>query len=109
MSGRYTRFMHILLVYLTVKPDHVDEFIAATIENATNTRREPGVVRFDLIQQFDDPTRFTLIEVYKAPEGLTAHREAAHYKAWAEKVPDMLAEPRSRTIYRNIDPPDSTW
>lgn len=101
--------MHILLVYATVKPEHVDAFIAATRENAGNSRKEPGVVRFDFLQQADDPTKFTLIEVYRAPEGLAAHREAPHYKAWAEKVPDMLVEPRSRTVYRNIDPSDQEW
>lgn len=101
--------MHILLVYLTVKPDHLDAFLAATLDNASNSRKEPEVVRFDIIQEVDDPTRFTFIEIYKTPNGLAAHREAPHYLAWAAKVPDMLVEPRSRTIYRNVDPPDSAW
>jgi quinol monooxygenase YgiN len=101
--------MHILLVYCTVKPDQIDGFIAATIENAVNTRKEPEVVRFDFVQQTDDPTKFSLIEVYRSPEGLAAHRQAAHYLAWAEKVPDMLAEPRTRNFYTNIDPPDAAW
>lgn len=101
--------MHILLVYCTVKPEHLEAFIAATIDNASNSRKEPGVVRFDFVQQTDDRTKFSLIEVYRTPEGLAAHREAAHYKAWAEKVPEMLAEPRTRTFYTNIDPPDTQW
>ncbi len=101
--------MHILLVYCTVKPDRIDAFIAATIENAKNSRREAEVVRFDFVQQADDPTRFSLIEVYRSPAGLAAHREAPHYKAWAEKVPDLLAEPRTRNFYTNIDPPDAEW
>ena len=101
--------MHILLVYLTVKPDQLDAFIAATLENAANSRKEAGVVRFDVIQQIDDPTKFTFIEIYKTPDGLAAHREAPHYLAWAAKIPDMLLEPRSRAAYRNIDPPDSAW
>jgi len=101
--------MHILLVYCTVKPDQIEPFIAATIENARNSRQEPGVVRFDFVQQADDPTRFSLIEVYRTPEGLAAHRLAPHYLAWAEKVPDMLAEPRTRNFYTNIDPSDAAW
>jgi len=101
--------MHILLVYCTVKPDQVEAFIAATVENAANSRKEPGVVRFDFVRQADDPTKFSLIEVYRTPEGLAAHREAPHYKAWAEKVPDMLVEPRTRNFYTNIDPSDAAW
>jgi quinol monooxygenase YgiN len=101
--------MHILLVYCTVKPEHIEAFIAATIENASHSRKEPGVVRFGFVQQTDDRTKFSLIEVYRSPEGLAAHREAAHYKAWAEKAPDMLAEPRTRNFYTSIDPPDAEW
>ncbi len=101
--------MHILLVYCTVKPDQIDAFIAATIENASNSRKEPGVVRFDVIQQKDDPTKFSLIEIYRTPEGHAAHRETAHYLAWADRVPEMLAEPRSRNIYSNVDPSDAAW
>ncbi|SPE40971.1 Antibiotic biosynthesis monooxygenase [Candidatus Sulfopaludibacter sp. SbA3] len=101
--------MHILIVNCTVKQDYIDDFIAATMENASNSRKEPGVVRFDFVQQTDDPTKFGLIEVYRSAEGLAAHREAPHYKVWAEKAPDMLAEPRTRNFYRNIDPPDEEW
>lgn len=101
--------MHILLVYCTVKPNQIDEFIAVTKENAANSRREPGVVRFDVIQEKDDPAKVALIEIYRSPEGHAAHRESAHYLAWAEKTKDMFAEARSRTIYRNIDPSDQDW
>jgi len=101
--------MHILLVYCTVKPDRIEEFVAATKENAAASRKEPGVVRFDVVQQTDDPTKFSLIEIYRSPEGHAAHRESAHYKAWAEKAGDLLAEPRTRNIYRNIDPVDAEW
>ena len=101
--------MHILLVHCAVKPDRIEAFIAATIENARNSRKEPGVVRFDFVQQTDDPTKFSLIEVYRSPEGLAAHREAAHYKAWADKVADMFATPRTRNFYSNIDPQDAEW
>jgi len=101
--------MHILLVYCTVKADQIDAFIAATIENASNSRKEPGVVRFDLLQEKDNPAKFTLIEIYRDPAGHAAHRESAHYLAWADKTADMFAEPRSRAIYRNVDPPDQDW
>jgi len=101
--------MHILLVYCTVKPDQIDAFIAATIENASSSRKEPAVVRFDLIQEKDNPAKITLVEIYRDPAGHAAHRESAHYLAWADKTADLFAEPRSRTIYRNIDPPDQDW
>jgi quinol monooxygenase YgiN len=102
-------FMHILTVYAQVKPEHIETFKQATIENAVHSRREPLVARFDVLQQADDPTRFALIEVYRSPEGHARHRETAHYNAWAEKVTEMLAAPRSRAIYRNVDPGDDGW
>jgi (4S)-4-hydroxy-5-phosphonooxypentane-2,3-dione isomerase len=101
--------MHIILVYCTVKPDQIDAFLAATLDNARNTRKEPDVVRFDVIQQKDDPTKFSLIEIYRTPEGHASHRETPHYLAWADTVPALLGEPRTRGIYRNIDPPDQEW
>jgi (4S)-4-hydroxy-5-phosphonooxypentane-2,3-dione isomerase len=101
--------MHILLVYLTVKPERLDDFIAITKENARNSRQEAGISRFDIVRQVDDPTRFSLIEIYRTTDALAAHRQAPHYLAWAEKVADMLVEPRSRTMYRSVDPADSEW
>lgn len=101
--------MHILTVYAHVKPEYVDAFRQATQENAANTRREPQVVRFDVLQEAEDPTRFALIEVYRSPEGHAQHRQTAHYSTWVEKVTPMMAEPRSRTIYRNVDPTDANW
>jgi autoinducer 2-degrading protein len=101
--------MHILHVYLQVKPEHIEAFRQATIENAENSRREPGVARFEVVQQAGDPTRFALLEVYRSKEGHAAHRETAHYNKWAETVTGMLAEPRTRTIYTNIYPADSEW
>jgi (4S)-4-hydroxy-5-phosphonooxypentane-2,3-dione isomerase len=101
--------MLILHVYVHVKPEMLDAFIAATIDNARNSRKEAGVVRFDFVQQTDDPARFMLLEVYRDQAAMDSHRQMPHYHAWAAKVPDMLAEPRSRQIYRNIDPGDSDW
>jgi quinol monooxygenase YgiN len=101
--------MFVLLVYAHVKPEHLDEFRQATLENARSSRKEPGVARFDVIQETEDPTRFALVEAYRSREGLARHREAAHYQAWAAKVAGWLAEPRSRTTYDGVDPSDAEW
>lgn len=101
--------MHILTVYVQVKPESVEAFKEATRENAAGSRQEPLIARFDVLQQTEDPTQFVLIEVYRSPEGHARHRETPHYNAWSEKVTPMLAGPRSRTVYRNIDPDDSGW
>jgi quinol monooxygenase YgiN len=101
--------MHILHIHLKVKPEHADQFIAASIENAQNSLREPGCVRFDVTQDTADPSRFAFVEVYHDPAAHAAHRESAHYKTWAGRVEDMMAEPRSRILYRNIYPPDDAF
>ena len=97
--------MPILQVYVHVKPDRVEAFREATVENARNSRREPGVVRFDLAQQADDPTRFLLTEIYRDAAAQAAHKETAHYQVWAARVADLLAEPRTRQTYVPVDPP----
>ena len=96
--------MPILCVYVHVKPEAVDAFREATLENARASRREPGVARFDLIGQADDPARFMLIEVYRDAAAQAAHKETAHYRAWAARTADMFAEPRTRQLYRGVDP-----
>jgi autoinducer 2-degrading protein len=101
--------MHILHVHVHVKPEHLDAFQTATIENAGHSVQEPGCVRFDVIQQADDPTRFVLIEIYRDAESHAAHRETPHYHAWIERATDMLAEPRTRTVYRNVYPGDDAF
>ena len=101
--------MHILLVHLQVKPENIEEFKVATLENASNSRQEAGVVRFDVLQQADAPTRFTLIEVYKAPEDHAKHRETKHYLVWRDTVVDWMAEPRVGIKYSNLFPADSDW
>jgi quinol monooxygenase YgiN len=101
--------MHILHVQIHIKPEAIDAFREATIENARHTRREPACRRFDLIQELDDPTRFVLVEIYRDAAGHAAHRETAHYKAWADKVAPLFAEARTRAIYRNIDPGDDAY
>jgi (4S)-4-hydroxy-5-phosphonooxypentane-2,3-dione isomerase len=85
--------MHIVIVNLHIKQERVAEFIDATLENARNSIQEEGIVDFDFVQRKDDPTQFTLIEVYKSPEGQAIHRESRHYQVWKETVADMQAEP----------------
>ena len=101
--------MVILIVNLHVKPEHLEAFQKATRENARNSAKEPGVARFDVLQQAEDPTRFVLYEVYRDNEAPARHRETAHYKAWVANVPDMLVEPRTRTFYSNVFPSDAEW
>lgn len=101
--------MHIMHVHIHVKPECLDAFIQATLANARGSVREPGVARFDVIQQVDDPTRFMLIEVYRTEDAVAKHKETAHYAQWIATVPDMLAEPRTRTFYRNCFPDDAGW
>ncbi len=101
--------MFIVHVHVHVKPECVDAFIEATIENASNSLQEHGITRFDVIQQADDPTKFVLIEVYRTPEDSAKHKETAHYKTWRDTVADMMAEPRTSVKYDNIFPYNEGW
>ena len=101
--------MLVVHVHVHVKPDQVDAFIAATLENARNSVEEPGIARFDVIRQKDDPTRFVLVEVYRTPEDSGRHKETAHYQKWRDTVADMMAEPRSSVKYQNVFPDEHGW
>jgi len=101
--------MLILQVHAHVKAEAIEAFREATIENARQSRREPGVIRFDVVQQADDPARFQLIEVYRDAAGQAAHKETAHYAAWVAKTADVFAEPRTRATYIPVDPPAEEW
>jgi quinol monooxygenase YgiN len=101
--------MLIVHVHVHVKPEHIEAFKLATIENAANSVQEPGMARFDVVEQADDPSRFVLLEAYRDTDATTHHKATAHYHAWAEKVADMMAEPRSRVVYANIYPADQGW
>lgn len=101
--------MLVVHVFVHVKPESVDAFKAASIENARNSVREPGIARFDVIQQEDDPTRFVLVEVYRTADDPAKHKETAHYAAWRDTVADMMAEPRSAVRYANSFPDESGW
>lgn len=101
--------MFIVHVQVHVKPEFIDAFREATIENARNSVQEPGIARFDVGQQLDDPSRFVLVEVYRTPDDPARHKETAHYKKWAETVAPMMAEPRSSLKYANIFPAEAGW
>ena len=91
--------MLIVHVYVHVKPESIEQFREASVENARNSVQEPGIARFDVIQQMDDPSRFVLVEVYRTPEAAAAHKETRHYQVWRDTVADMMAEPRSSIKY----------
>jgi len=101
--------MFIVHVFVHVKEDLVEAFKAATIKNASNSVREKGIARFDLIQQADDRTRFVLVEVYRTQEDPALHKETAHYKTWRDTVEAMMAEPRTSIKYSNVFPDEQGW
>jgi autoinducer 2-degrading protein len=101
--------MHIVLVHIHVKEESVEAFKEATAANARGSIRESGVVRFDFLQQSEDTTRFTLVEVYRTPQDHLLHRETAHYLKWRDAVVDMMAEPRQGIRYMNVYPDDPGW
>ena len=101
--------MLIVHVHAQVKPESVEDFRQATIENARCSVQEPGIARFDVVQQQDDATRFVLIEVYRTAEAPAAHRATAHYAKWRDAVEPMMAEPRQRTQYNAVFPDPEGW
>ncbi|MBM3724309.1 MAG: antibiotic biosynthesis monooxygenase [Acidobacteria bacterium] len=101
--------MLIVQVHIRVKPEFVEAFQAATIDNASNSVQEPGVARFDFLSHLDDPARFTLIEVYRNEAAVAAHKETAHYARWRDAVGEMMAEPRWSVKLRNVFPEDHGW
>ena len=94
--------MLVIHVYVHVKPDCVEAFRGATIENAQASVQEPGIARFDVIQQQDDPTRFVLVEVYRNADAPAAHKETAHYAKWRDTVAPMMAEPRTSVKFSEV-------
>ena len=101
--------MHILIVQARVKAEFIDAFKQASAVNAASSAKEPGVARFDFLQQQDDPQKFVLYEVYRDPSAPAKHKETAHYKAWAETVSHMFEQPRIRAVYSNVFPDDEAW
>ena len=101
--------MLVVHVFVHVKPGYIDAFIEASKDNAQNSIQESGIVRFDLIQQKDDPTRFVLVEIYRTKDDPAKHKETDHYKKWRDSVEVMMAEPRYSIKYENIYPDDDNW
>jgi autoinducer 2-degrading protein len=96
-------------VHVHVKPEHIEAFKAATLANAGASIREPGIARFDVVQQADDPTRFVLVEVYRDSAAAATHKDTAHYAAWRDAVAPMMASPRHSVKFANVFPADSAW
>jgi quinol monooxygenase YgiN len=96
--------MSIVHVHVHVRPEAVEAFREATIENARNSVQEPGVIRFECIQQSDDPTRFVLVEIYRSTEAAADHKGTAHYQKWRDTVAGLMAEPRSGVKYSPVFP-----
>ena len=101
--------MLIVNVHVHVRPESAEAFRRATLENASKSIKEPGIARFDVIQQMDDPTRFVLVEIYRAAEDPARHKETPHYRTWRATVENMMAEPRKSVRYTNIFPADKEW
>jgi (4S)-4-hydroxy-5-phosphonooxypentane-2,3-dione isomerase len=101
--------MHIVLVQIHIKAEYIEVFQNASLDNARNSIQEPGVVRFDVLQQQEDPTRFTLVEVYRKAEDQLKHRETTHYLRWKDAVEPMMAESRVGIKYTNLFPSDTDW
>lgn len=101
--------MLLVHVHVRVLPERIEEFREATIENAQNSIKEPGIARFDVLQDSADPSRFVLVEVYRTAEAPGAHKETAHYQLWRDRVAGMMAEPRSSVKYTNVFPGDTGW
>src|SRR3990172_3919023 len=101
--------MHIVHVFISVLPESVEAFRLATLDNARNSLRERGVARFDILEDVEQPGRFTLVEVYRTTADAARHKETAHYRRWAEAVGGMVPPPRPRSPYHNVFPADEGW
>ncbi|WP_414664072.1 putative quinol monooxygenase [Horticoccus sp. 23ND18S-11] len=101
--------MLVVHVHVHVTADSVEAFKAATLANARASVREPGIARFDVVQQADDPTRFVLVEVYRTAAAPAAHKETAHYATWRDTVAPMMASPRTSVKFANVFPEDAGW
>jgi quinol monooxygenase YgiN len=101
--------MLVVHIHVHVKPEHIESFKQATLANARESLKEPGVARFDVVQQQDDPTRFVLVEAYRDAAAAAAHKETKHYPVWRDVVAPMMAEPRFSVKSNNVFPDDKEW
>jgi len=101
--------MLIVHVHVRVKPECVEAFKKVAIANAMASVKEPGIARFDIVQQQDDQSRFVLVEVYRHDNAPAAHKETSHYQIWRDAVASMMAEPRTSVKFGNVFPEDQEW
>lgn len=101
--------MLVVHVHVQVKPECVEAFKAATVANARASVQEPGIARFDIVQQADDATRFVLVEAYRTADAPALHKETAHYATWRDTVAPMMAVPRTSVKYGNVFPDAAGW
>jgi quinol monooxygenase YgiN len=101
--------MLVVHVQISVRPECVAAFQEATLANARESLKEPGIARFDVVQQMDAPTRFVLVEAYRNPEAQAKHRETRHYQTWRDAVAPMMAAPRIGVKFTKLYPPDENW
>lgn len=101
--------MLVVHVHAYIVAEMVEAFKAATVVNARNSVQEPGIARFDVVQDNDDPTHFVLIEVYRTQEATVAHKATTHYATWRDTVAAMMAKPRTSEKFTNLFPEDAGW
>ena len=94
--------MYVVSVTVNVKPSFVEQFVEATLDNARNTRQEPGNVRFDVLQAEEEPARFLLFEAYRGKDDFSAHQQTEHYLRWKQTVADWMAQPRQGVKHSSI-------
>jgi (4S)-4-hydroxy-5-phosphonooxypentane-2,3-dione isomerase len=101
--------MLVVHVHISVKPECVAAFQEATVANARESLKEPGIARFDFAQQTDAPTHFVIVEAYRNAEAPGRHKETRHYQIWRDAVAIMMAEPRVSVKFTSLHPPDENW
>ena len=101
--------MVIVHVFVQVKPDCISQFREETLINAKASLKEPGVARFDVLQEEGNPDRFVLVEVYRTQDDPARHKETAHYQRWRDAVEGLMAAPRSKIVYENVFPDETGW
>ena len=101
--------MLVVHVHVQVKPEFIEAFKEATLANARESVKEPGIARFDIMQQQDDPARFVFVEAYRSAEASAAHKETKHYQTWRDTVASMMAAPRNGVKFTNVFPEDKGW
>jgi quinol monooxygenase YgiN len=107
--GLVSNSLLVVHVDITVLPEHLDAFLAATEVNAAASRQEPGILRFDVLADRSDPGHVVLVEIYVDEAAAAAHKETGHYATWRDTVAPMMARPRVGVRYVNVSPGDDGW